>query len=971
VLLATLLLGPPAAQAQVPGAPAQGQPQDDAPKIKIAGDLNQLLEDERKSILRQQQQLLLEASEEQTLRQRLSEIRKRIIAVKRLKVEVTAAAARKPAPDPKPAPTPEPKPAPPPTPDAGSTADAGATDATGSAEATSTSSDASASSDAPSKDASAGPDAGTDAAQAPAPKPVAPKPKAPPKPRVADASTVHPAQLLEVERLLKALEALEKAVDATLLLHSGERVLLSDSLALIDRTLKRIDEAQRAAKNESKKWGLREVEQLALKTHLARIQLSLARARERQSTDDAQGDANVAAVLTPLAKLPTMMPLDDPSETNPQVKSYRVAESLRAETLTLRREIDSKRQAYLTRSERVTQRRGRFVRLDRMSAEQDLSSREELLAQALDQIFVKEDEIARLEKRLEKSKKLRQAARSKLQKQLDQARSQQTGGAGSASDDRPFTASRARAVRMEMLAEKLTLEAWKLERDLLYRDLAVSVNGMLDGIHPGEDFTSTHAKLLDSEGLQKREEDLESRCEGWRRARNVAQRKEPPPEYQSYKDKLMASYAGLLDTCMREDFVLGTQKRLAEIGSYHLRRVEREAAGWRWWLPRSLLTLLFAGLALFATVILGRITLRYVRRRRREDEDAGVDVSDRRIGRLYRAGALVIYVTGSIALILAGIFLIFGVAWDSPLDFGAATGWLTHPLFLVGEAEVSAWTLLRVILWLIVTVWAARVFSRFLADNFLQYFALDRGVRDAIGTFARYTILLVGFILAISSAGIPVGALTVLFGTIGIVVGFGLQSIVTNFISGFIILIERPIRNGDFVETENLKGTVTHISARSTTIETRDSVSVIIPNSQFASEPVMNFTHRKSESVRTQVEIGVSYASDLDNVERLLLDVGNTHPDVLSEPAPWVELEKFGESSVQFRLHIWTRRIRSLPRLVSDLNKQVWKIFGEHGIQIPFPQREITLKGPGLALPEAHTPTHGSPSDADPESDGA
>ena len=198
--------------------------------------------------------------------------------------------------------------------------------------------------------------------------------------------------------------------------------------------------------------------------------------------------------------------------------------------------------------------------------------------------------------------------------------------------------------------------------------------------------------------------------------------------------------------------------------------------------------------------------------------------------------------------------------------------------------------------------------------------------------------------------GIGLGALAVVFGVIGIGIGFGLQNIASNFISGFILLLERPIRKGDFVQVDDMVGEVKSISARATILETRDAVTVIVPNSEFISGRVINWTLGSDERVRSQVSVGVAYGSDVHLVRRLLLQVARAHPGVLKSPRPWVEMTSFGDSSLDFRLHIWTRRIRGLPALMSDLRQSVDIIFREHDVEIPFPQRDIHVRSTVIPL---------------------
>jgi len=222
--------------------------------------------------------------------------------------------------------------------------------------------------------------------------------------------------------------------------------------------------------------------------------------------------------------------------------------------------------------------------------------------------------------------------------------------------------------------------------------------------------------------------------------------------------------------------------------------------------------------------------------------------------------------------------------------------------------------------------------------------SLDLGAREAIGSLFRYFVLFLGSIIIIQSAGIDLTALSVLAGAIGVGIGFGLQNIANNFISGVIILLERPIKVGDRVEVGDIDGRVVAIGARATTVITNDNIAVIVPNSRFISEPVVNWT-QNDPRVRFKIPVGVAYGSDLRLVERLLLQVARENPDVLDDPAPVVRLMAFGDSAVEFELRVWsTTLVHKRGKLISDLNFAIYDTFQQHGIEMPFPQRDVHIR---------------------------
>jgi small-conductance mechanosensitive channel len=184
-------------------------------------------------------------------------------------------------------------------------------------------------------------------------------------------------------------------------------------------------------------------------------------------------------------------------------------------------------------------------------------------------------------------------------------------------------------------------------------------------------------------------------------------------------------------------------------------------------------------------------------------------------------------------------------------------------------------------------------------------------------------------------------------GALSVGIGFGLQNIVNNFVSGLILLFERPIKSGDFVTVGGVEGTVKQISIRSTEIETLDRQNVIVPNSELVSQQVTNWVLHDPHG-RLQLLVGVAYGSDVDKVRDVLLDVAQGHPQVLtdgiSSPRPKVLFREFGDSALIFELRVWIRQIRRRFDVSSEINFGIERAFREAGIEIPFPQRDLHVK---------------------------
>ncbi len=210
-------------------------------------------------------------------------------------------------------------------------------------------------------------------------------------------------------------------------------------------------------------------------------------------------------------------------------------------------------------------------------------------------------------------------------------------------------------------------------------------------------------------------------------------------------------------------------------------------------------------------------------------------------------------------------------------------------------------------------------------------------------TISYYVILVLGLMGILQTTGLDLSFFTILTGAIGIGIGFGMQMIFSNFISGIIILVEKPLKLGDRIEVGNISGNVQRISARATTIVTNDNVSIIVPNSDFISKQVINWSH-SGNNVRISISMNVAYDSDPDLVEKLLFEVADNEPGVLKIPKPKVRLTGFGENGLEFSLLVWTTDFSDTKgALRSLLNFSVLKSFRAAGIRMPYPQRDLHI----------------------------
>ncbi len=275
---------------------------------------------------------------------------------------------------------------------------------------------------------------------------------------------------------------------------------------------------------------------------------------------------------------------------------------------------------------------------------------------------------------------------------------------------------------------------------------------------------------------------------------------------------------------------------------------------------------------------------------------------------------------------------------------------LNYTIFTLGEARITPLSIVYLIVLLTLLFFLSNKLRNLLVERVLGHTRLDLGARQAIGTITRYFILFIGFLIILQTVGINLTTLNVLAGAVGIGVGFGLQNIASNFISGLIILFERPVQVGDRIEIDDVNGKVVSIGARSTHIRTNDNITIIVPNSKFISENVINWSF-EGKKVRFRVPVGVAYSADINLAKKLLLKVADENGDVLQDPKPTVRLTKFGESSIDLELWVWSKeKLQRKSAFISDLNFAIWEKFNANNVEIPFPQTDLHLRSGKLKV---------------------
>jgi len=279
---------------------------------------------------------------------------------------------------------------------------------------------------------------------------------------------------------------------------------------------------------------------------------------------------------------------------------------------------------------------------------------------------------------------------------------------------------------------------------------------------------------------------------------------------------------------------------------------------------------------------------------------------------------------------------------------------LSYPVFQVAQTDISIRSLITFIVVNIVFVKGANLLKILLLSKVLARTRLEQGTQYSLARITQYSLLMIGVIIAFQFIGIDLSGLFVFFGFLSVGIGFGLQNITSNFISGLILLFEQHIKVGDRVTVGETEGDVAEINIRSTTVRSLNNIAIIVPNSEFISGTVVNWSHGDPK-VRLNIPIGVSYDSDLDTVLRSLREVAEENPEVLKTPASEVLFEAFGDSSWDMNLRVWINDPKRNRKVHSDLNCAIVRKFRENKIEIPFPQRDLHIQSTEiLSVPLPH-----------------
>ncbi|MEX3009973.1 mechanosensitive ion channel domain-containing protein [Hoeflea sp. TYP-13] len=349
--------------------------------------------------------------------------------------------------------------------------------------------------------------------------------------------------------------------------------------------------------------------------------------------------------------------------------------------------------------------------------------------------------------------------------------------------------------------------------------------------------------------------------------------------------------------------------------------------------------------ALVVTMYLGFLSARAVS----EPEDFKSSALGRMLTNRFGLGPIAVEQIGLLCgLLIYAFVILFGVpiiflVWGYHIR--DIQGWVADSFsqITIGSVTISLSGILVGLLVFAIGYFISRWFQRWLDENVMRRSRMEDGLRNSVRTGVGYLGIALAAIIGLSVAGLNLSNVALVAGALSVGIGFGLQNIVNNFVSGLILLVERPFKVGDWVVTSSTQGYVRHISVRATEIETFQRQSVIVPNSEFINTPVGNWTHRNRLG-RSEIAVGVSYDSDPRRVIALLEEIAATNDLVLRNPAPFVVFTGFGDSSLDFELRCYLSDVLSGLSVATDLRTKIFERFKEEGIEIPFPQRDVNIK---------------------------
>lgn len=298
-----------------------------------------------------------------------------------------------------------------------------------------------------------------------------------------------------------------------------------------------------------------------------------------------------------------------------------------------------------------------------------------------------------------------------------------------------------------------------------------------------------------------------------------------------------------------------------------------------------------------------------------------------------------LYLAEKIIIVLVSIGLVLYVTET----LGDVLNWLEAVTFPLGKQRISLIGLIQGAMWVVITVLAAMWLGTAVEDRLMKVNALDNNFRVVLSRLARAALIVAALLISLSLVGIDLTVLSVFGGALGVGLGLGLQKIASNYVSGFIILLDRSLRIGDMITVDKYYGAVTQIRTRFTVLRGLDGVEALVPNEMLVSSPVQNHSYTE-KNVRLKINVQISYQSDLEKALGILVEQAKLHARTLVEPTPAAYLLGFGADGLDLELGLWINDAEQGTLGVrSDINRAIWQEFQRQGIDVPFPQRDVRI----------------------------
>lgn len=269
---------------------------------------------------------------------------------------------------------------------------------------------------------------------------------------------------------------------------------------------------------------------------------------------------------------------------------------------------------------------------------------------------------------------------------------------------------------------------------------------------------------------------------------------------------------------------------------------------------------------------------------------------------------------------------------------------LNHNIITIGNFNLTAWNVISTILILLFAPVFYLLIRKLVLFKYFRKNNINKGRSYAISALVKYIIYLFFFMFALQASGVQLSVLWAAGAALMVGVGIGLQQTFNDFASGFILLIEGSVQKGDWVQVGDMEGEVMEIGLRTSLIETRRKVTIIVPNSKITIDNVINLSHKNNRILRYAVSVRATLNTDVEKVRAVLLACAHNHGSVLKDPAPFVRFENFGESALEFELHFWCSDFYNIPIIQSDLRFMISDAFRKNNIEIPYPQRDLHIK---------------------------